>query len=332
MLCRPHFLVSTTTNPFVNLATEKCLIESVSADEVVLFLWQNHNTIVIGRNQNPWKECRVAEFEADGGQLARRLSGGGAVFHDTGNVNFTFAAHAHHYNVARQMRVICEAVRSFGIDAHVSGRNDAVVREAKFSGNAFFQSGARRCHHGTIMIEVDTEKLARYLQPDPKKLAAKGIDSVRSRVVNLATLNEGISVKTLSSALIEAMGSVYGAPATPLSSPCLDSIEVERHRVHFEDWDWRFGKALPFTHAFGERYGWGNVDVELTVSQGNIDRACVYSDALDADFIAHLADALEGCRYETRAIDARLNQLQATTEEQRAMIADCVNLFVRELR
>lgn len=323
----PRFYVSDSTDPYENIATEEALVDAVLPDECILFLWQNENTIVIGRNQNPWKECRIAEFEADGGRLARRLSGGGAVFHDIGNLNFTFVAHDGIYDVARHLDIMCGAVRSFGLDARVSGRNDAAVDGAKFSGNAFFRSGSKRCHHGTLMIDVDMGKLARYLQPDPKKLAAKGVDSVRSRVVNLAALNARITVETLSIALIEALSESFGSAAQPLDADRFDPADIARRRERFASDAWRLGRTAPFTHALDERFVWGNLDVEVLVEKGAIANARIFSDALDAEFVGLLGEALVGCPYEFGAIERRLEALEAETDAQRAMRTDCIALF-----
>lgn len=323
----PRFFVSESTDPYENIATEEALVDTVAPDECILFLWQNENTIVIGRNQNPWKECRIAEFESDGGKLARRLSGGGAVFHDIGNLNFTFVARDGIYDVARHMGIMCDAVRSFGLDARVSGRNDATIDGAKFSGNAFFRSGSKRCHHGTLMIDVDMGKLARYLQPDPKKLAAKGVDSVRSRVVNLATLNTRISVGSLSIALIEALGASFGATAQALDTERIDAADIARRREKFASDAWRLGGTAPFTHALDERFAWGNLDVELFVESGTVADARIFSDALDAEFIRQLGEALLDCPYEVGAIKRRLAALDTEIEEQRAIRADCIELF-----
>ena len=139
MINRLSYFISSSTNPYLNLAVEEYLLETVKPNQLILYLWQNERTVVIGKNQNAWKECRFQELEADGGHLARRLSGGGAVFHDLGNLNFTFLIPSSDYDLSKQMSVILEAVRSLGIDAQKSGRNDVTVDGKKFSGNAFCQ-------------------------------------------------------------------------------------------------------------------------------------------------------------------------------------------------
>ena len=163
-----------------------------------------------------------ALLEAEGGHLARRLSGGGAVFHDLGNLNFTFLVPAEDYDVARQLAVIAEACRSLGIGTETSGRNDLLADGRKFSGNAFYQSGTNHYHHGTLLVDVDTERMGRYLSPSQAKLAAKGVSSVRSRVVNLRELRRDLTIPMLREALTGAFSQVYGLPWTPVDVAELD--------------------------------------------------------------------------------------------------------------
>ncbi|WP_205124845.1 lipoate--protein ligase family protein, partial [Akkermansia muciniphila] len=181
-MIKPYFVAAPGTDPVENLALEAALLEQVLEGECILYLWQNQCTLVIGRNQNCQRECRLQLLEGDGGTLVRRLSGGGAVYHDLGNLNFTFLAREPVFHVAKQLSVILQAVQSLGINAQVSGRNDLTIEGRKFSGNAFYQMGERRYHHGTILVDVDGAKLKRYLNVSPEKLRSKGVQSVQSRV------------------------------------------------------------------------------------------------------------------------------------------------------
>ena len=197
------------TDPYENLALEEALLDRVRPGELILYLWQNERTVVIGRNQNPWKECRTALLAEEGGRLARRLSGGGAVFHDLGNLNFTFLMAAEDYDLPRQLTVLERACQSLGIPAQRSGRNDLLADGRKFSGNAFYKHNGKAYHHGTLMVDVDLEKVQRYLSPSRAKLAAKGVDSVRSRVVNLREFVPCLTIAALSDALTAALAEVY---------------------------------------------------------------------------------------------------------------------------
>ncbi len=214
-----RILVGDSTSAWHNLAVEELLFDALGSRARVFYLWQNRHTVVIGRHQNAWKECRVKLLEEEGGCLARRSSGGGAVYHDLGNLNFSFILPREEYDVRRQLEVVRRAVAEFGIDTRFTGRNDLVIAGsgAKFSGNAFRFSGGAGLHHGTVMVRVAMDLLSRYLAPDEGKLRAKGIDSVRSRVCNLAEINPAIEIPALREALARAFVAEYGQ-AEPLSA------------------------------------------------------------------------------------------------------------------
>ena len=215
-------------DPYENLALEEALLSRVGEGELILYLWQNESTVVIGRNQNPWKECRTALLAEEGGHLARRLSGGGAVFHDRGNLNFTFLMNEADYDLPRQLTVLERACRSLGIPAQRSGRNDLLAEGRKFSGNAFYKHNGKAYHHGTLMLDVDLERVSRYLSPSKAKLAAKGVDSVRSRVVNLREFVPDLTIDRLADALVDALMDVY-AVAPAISRP--DEAAGERQQA-----------------------------------------------------------------------------------------------------
>lgn len=272
---------------------EAHLTETVQDGEIRLYLWQNERTVVIGRNQNAWKEVRVAALEEEGGYLARRYSGGGAVFHDIGNLNFSFCVKRGDYDVDRQLEVILRAVRSFGIPAEKTGRNDIAAEGCKFSGNAFLKTEKGCCHHGTLMLEVDGSRLARYLQVSKAKLASKGVDSVRSRVVNLKDLCPDITVDSLCEALVQAFGEVYGLPVQRMEPP-----EVPRRLVEdLASWEWRFGRRIPFTVAAETRFAWGGVELALRVDEGRVREAACYTDAMDPDLGPQVEKALLNCPF-----------------------------------
>lgn len=179
-----RLLISDSYDPWFNLAVEECIFRQMPATQRVLFLWRNADTVVIGRAQNPWKECNTRRMEEDNVRLARRSSGGGAVFHDLGNTCFTFMAGKPEYDKTISTSIVLNALNALGVSAEASGRNDLVVKTAegdsKVSGSAYRETKDRGFHHGTLLLNADLSRLANYLNPDKKKLAAKGITSVRS--------------------------------------------------------------------------------------------------------------------------------------------------------
>ncbi len=209
-----RLLLSDSYDPWFNLAVEECIFRQMPATQRVLFLWRNADTVVIGRAQNPWKECNTRRMEEDHVRLARRSSGGGAVFHDLGNTCFTFMAGKPEYDKTVSTAIVLAALNSLGVTAEASGRNDLVVKtdsgDRKVSGSAYRETMDRGFHHGTLLLNADLSRLANYLNPDQKKLQAKGITSVRGRVANLVELLPGITHQQVCEAIQEAFFSHYG--------------------------------------------------------------------------------------------------------------------------
>lgn len=307
---------SRSFDPYYNLAVEKLLLEKVTPGECILYLWQNQNTVVIGRNQNPWLECRTTLLEAEGGHLARRLSGGGAVFHDIGNLNFTFLVRDEDYDVDRQLSVIQQAACLTGIHAEKSGRNDVLAEGRKFSGNAFYHHGGHAYHHGTLLIDVDMNKLQRYLSPPKAKLEAKGIASVRSRVVNLRELAPDLTCDKMRTYMVQAFEAVYGLAVTPVVLTTAELDTVEQTRQKNASWDFLFGKPLSFTFQCEERFSWGGIQLQLDAKSGIITCAKVYSDAMDWSLAPTVEAALEGCPFRLDAMQEALRK--AVAHEQTA--------------
>ncbi len=293
---------SRLTDPHHNLALEETLLHHTE-DAVILYLWQNQNTVVIGRNQNPWKECRTALLNQEGGSLARRLSGGGAVFHDLGNLNFTFLMPQSRYDMDRQLAVIQNAVRAFGIGAERSGRNDILAAGRKFSGNAFYKNGQAAYHHGTLLINADMDKLSRYLNPSKAKLAAKGVESVRSRVGNLSELSRDITIDTMKAALIDSFSTICDSPVEKIEIST-DPVLLER----YQSWEWNFGRKLPFTFAWEDRMDFGCIRIEAAVDSGIIRSARVYTDAMDWQLPQRLEAALTGSRLDAAELTKKAPQ------------------------
>ena len=306
MISRLDYVISRDTDPYRNIALEKVLTLHAREGECVLFLWRNRRTVVIGRNQNAWEECRVEALARDGGHLARRLSGGGAVYHDLGNLNFSFIARGADHDVARQSETVLRAVRRLGVPAERTGRNDLALEGRKFSGNAFYETKGCHCHHGTVMLDVDTDDMERYLTVSPAKLNSKGVSSVRARVLNLKEVCPDVTAQSLSAALIEEFGEVYGLKAWERSPESVPREEVLREAERLSSEEWLFPPRLPFTVEFSRRFPWGGVRIALLVKQNVIEAAEVFSDAMDERLIRDIRGALPGCRYDAGEIADRV--------------------------
>lgn len=301
-------------NPYYNIATERQLLESVEPGCCILYLWQNQNTIVIGRNQNAWAECRTSLLEKEGGHLTRRLSGGGAVFHDLGNLNFTFIMRQEDYDLDRQLSVIETACSYAGISVERSGRNDLLANGHKFSGNAFYHAQGRSYHHGTLLVNADMDKLGRYLTPPKAKLEAKGVASVRSRVINLQELSPELTCAQLGQFMEKAFGQVYGlAPEVLTLSPAQKEI-INTYASELSSWQWLYGQKLPFTMECSDRFSWGSIQLQLQAESGCIRAVQVYSDAMQWQLADDISDALTGCRLDLQDVTTALTRTLADSD------------------
>ena len=329
-----RILKSAVTNPWFNLATEDWIFNTLNPDSHTLFLWRNSETVVIGRSQNPWVECKTDKMEADDVFLARRQSGGGAVFHDLGNTNFTFLSPSDAYDQEANFTVIINALKKLGIDATLSGRNDMQVGDRKISGSAFRHAADRSFHHGTLLVNANMQKLGDYLNPHPLKLKAKGIKSVRARVANLVDFNETINHETLSDAIIEAFCEYHGETtqveqldeASLAKQPTLNAYYQQ-----MADWDWRFGKTPEFTHHIETRFDWGMMDVHMDVKQAMITEVVIFSDALNVELIDLLKNTLTGVKYNKSEIKNKLDDLTKAQPELAAQVSDFEKWLVGEM-
>ena len=308
MDCTLHTVCTDSTNPYYNLALEEYLLSQVPRNGVILYLWQNAHTVVIGRNQNPWTECRTALLEQDSGFLARRLSGGGAVYHDLGNLNFTFLCSEENYDLKKQLSVIQKAVSYCGISAEFSGRNDLLAEGRKFSGNAFYHSKEKAYHHGTLLVDTDTERLTKYLSPPKAKLESKGIASVRSRVVNLRELSPALTCEAMKSYMIQAFSEVYSGSPAPF--PLLDEDAVCKLKSRYESQDWLYGKPFPFSCTLDGHFPFGSLQLQLSVEQGIITGLHCYTDAMDSELPQKLADLWIGYPFRTEAMCQAVGHLE----------------------
>ena len=305
-----NYLYSAPTGDgWLNLARDGYFLENNKKGDVILYFYVNKNAVIIGRNQNAWKECSIANMDADGVQLVRRHSGGGAVFHDNGNLNFSFITDEKHYDLNRQMRVILNAVSKLGLKAELSGRNDITVDGKKFSGNAFSLAKGNRSHHGTILVNADLTKLSNYLCVSKEKMRSKGIDSVRARVCNICELSSGLTVEAMRRLVIESFIEEYGA-ASEYVFDGTALAEVEERRERLASWEWRFGKTPQFDFETDKRFSFGDTQIYFNLRDGVIRETKVYSDCLDTELTTEIENALTGVHFRKEEIKAALSKMK----------------------
>ncbi len=283
-MTKSNLYISKSVDPWKNLALEEYFLRNHDGKTILFYLWQNDRTVVIGKNQNAWNECRTDLLKADGGKLARRSSGGGAVYHDMGNMNFTFIVPRVDYDFEKQLGVVLAAVQGLGVPAEFSGRNDLVVHDRKFSGNAFQFTSSSALHHGTILVNTDFEQLSRYLSPPEMKIKTKGIDSVRSRVINLKEIANDMDMEILTDSLLASFEKVYGGAERLDSVNDHDSSFRELHEKYSSQ-EWVYGNSPAADMVFRNAFPWGNLEVCLTLESGKIKELGLYSDAMDSEVV-----------------------------------------------
>lgn len=310
-----RIICSLSNDPWYNLALEEHLLKKVKKKEIILYLWQNNNSIVIGRNQNPWKECRCKNFEETGGKIARRLSGGGAVFHDLGNLNFTFVMDKNLDNLDTQLKVILNAVNELGITANFSGRNDIVVGNKKFSGNAFYNNNTSSYHHGTILVDSNMTALSTYLKVSKEKISSKAIGSVSSRVINLKSIQKDITIDSVKESIVKNFIKIYGG------NPPIEYINSNIYPLKtlynkYSSWEWIYGETPKFDINLKNRFKWGEIDLNLKLNDGFIDSVIIYSDAMNAELIKDIEKCLNKIPFKIDNIKERLNCIDSSINDK----------------
>lgn len=299
-----HSVYKTTCNDiYKNLATEAYLMESCG-DRNVLFIWQNKPTVVIGRYQNPFLECDLQKMKEKGICLSRRFSGGGAVFHDLGNLCFTMICPQDRYDKDWNYSVVLDALQRCGIKASVSGRNDILVDGFKVSGSAFQIKGKKACHHGTLLVDCDMSQLPAVLTPNKQKLESHGIKSVSSRVSNLKAIRPDVTIEMISNCLIEAFNDKCDDQDDNEVIVLNDSLILtndvikETYELLSSD-DWLYGNTPRFADRLYGRTSRGDVVFQLDVDKATITKAEIFSDNLSTEDVELLMKTLEGLRYDS---------------------------------
>lgn len=258
-------------NIYAHLAFEELLLDRVRAGEKILYLWSSSDSVVLGKHQNPWQECPVAGRQLPAVRIARRISGGGAVFHDAGNLNFSFICSRDTYSFADQMNVIRGALARSDVQAVVEGRA-LVVGGKKCSGNSFCFRRGGAIHHGTLLVGANLDRLERYLVPALADIDSRATRSVRAEVVNLATLDQTMTVDGVRNAIVDEVESISSRRPTVRAASGVFDAEAMRRRVEQRSsWEWIFGTTPRFTVEWRVPIGDTQFDLSVAVAKGRIE-------------------------------------------------------------
>ncbi|MDO5715917.1 MAG: lipoate--protein ligase [Tissierellia bacterium] len=287
-------LVLDTINPYLNISREYNYYSNLKDDEIIFLLWQNEPCVVIGRNQNIYREIDL-EFIAQNNIVPlRRFTGGGSVYHDLGNLNFTFISSQKNKNVDCWINIILNALRKEGIKAQLRGRNDLLFKGKKISGMAWLEDEKKFLIHGTLMVDLDLTKLSKCLTPDRSKFKGKGIKSVKSRVLNLKELNPCISVESLKHHLIKAFKEIYSDARMirPKEYPDEEKISKMLKSEH-----WIFGKREKAQIQRVLKIEGRPLNLDIYIDDDTISNVNIYSDSLDLKNIEKIKSILIGKKY-----------------------------------
>ncbi|MGM0213582.1 lipoate--protein ligase [Enterococcus sp. AZ109] len=306
-------------DPRVNLAIETYLLRNMPLDEPILLFYINEPSIIIGRNQNTIEEINKEYVEEHDIKVVRRLSGGGAVYHDTGNLNFSFIM-PDDGNSFRDFKKLTEpivkALHKLGVKgAELKGRNDLVIEDKKFSGNAMYSTNGRMFAHGTLMFDSDVDEVVNALKVRKDKIESKGIKSIRSRVTNIKPFlpeeKQNMTTEEFRQAIllqifgVDSVDQVKTHELNEADWKAINQISDEYYR----NWDWNYGRSPEFNLERRQRFAIGSIEVRLNVADGEIKEAKIFGDFFGLGEIKDVEDQLVGTKYEKAALEADIDQI-----------------------
>ncbi|WRP08040.1 lipoate--protein ligase [Rossellomorea aquimaris] len=301
------------TDPRINLAIEEYALKNLDINESYLLFYINEPSIIIGKNQNTIEEINTDYVEKQGLHVVRRLSGGGAVYHDLGNLNFSFITKddgESFHNFKKFTEPVVTALHKLGVKAELSGRNDIIAEGRKISGNAQFSTKGRMFSHGTLLFDSEMENVVSALRVKKDKIESKGIKSIRSRVANISEfLSEKMTIEQFRSTLLDYIFNGSDVEEYVLTDEDWKNIH-ELSKERYQNWDWNYGKSPKFNLQHSHRFPVGSIDVRLEVNKGKIDNCKIFGDFFGVGNVEDIEEKLIGIRYERKDIAAALEGVE----------------------
>lgn len=326
-----YYLESESKDPYYNLALEEFVFEHLQAHDSCLMLWQNHNTIVVGKYQNTAEEINQAYVDSHQISVARRLSGGGAVYHDTGNLNFTFITDAEeleNFQFEVFVQPVIRVLEKMGVKAEFNGRNDVTIDGMKFSGNSQYMKHGRVMHHGCIMLNSNLDHVSQALKPKEAKFESKSVKSVKSRVTTInAHTDRAYAMEEFKALLKEEVFKEKTMKTWTLSRTAMEQVQLLRNDKYVK-WDWNYGKSADYHMKYEKKFAAGLVTVYMNVEDGRIKKINLYGDFFGNGEIEELETQMTGLSLDA-GLAKRLEPLQIshymngiTAEDLAAMLRE----------
>ncbi len=302
------------TDPRINLAIEEYAVKNLDINETYLLFYINEPSIIIGKNQNTIEEINTEYVEKNGIHVVRRVSGGGAVYHDLGNLNFSFITKDDgdsFHNFKKFTEPVVEALRKMGVNAELSGRNDLMAEGKKISGNAQFSTKGRMFSHGTLMFNSEIDHVVSALKVRKDKIESKGIKSIRSRVANISEfMDEKMSIEEFKSLLLKYIfPDVAEIPQYVLTEEDWEKIH-QLSKEKYQAWEWNYGRSPKFNIQHSHRFPVGQVDVRFEVNKGLIENCKIYGDFFGVGDVTEVENLLTGLKYERASLERALAEIE----------------------
>jgi lipoate-protein ligase A len=303
------------TDPRINLAIEEYALKNLDINETYLLFYINEPSIIIGKNQNTVEEINTEYVEGNGIHIVRRLSGGGAVYHDLGNLNFSFITKddgESFHNFRKFTEPVVAALRKLGVNAELSGRNDLLAEGRKISGNAQFSTKGRMFSHGTLLFNSEMDHIVSALRVKKDKIESKGIKSIRSRVANISEfLEEKMEIEEFRSLILQNIFEGEEIQKYILTEEDWEKIH-QLSKERYQSWEWNYGRSPKFNLQHSHRFPVGQIDVRLEVNKGVIENCKIYGDFFGVGDVTEMENKLRNVRYEKSELEEVLKDVDTT--------------------